>query len=128
MDDKSYLQDFRSGSKIIYENKADGIEMWAGDLFEAKTVKGHKNLIFVLRIINGYIFYSHGEKVKKVPLEQFLNAVRHGDLEPKDPKEIDPERLAHAQIGLDAIANRRTAQQQIDYVEAQAMARLSGQS
>lgn len=94
----------------------DGIVVRAGQIYEAKTVKGGKNLIVALRYLDGWMYYGHGDKIRKVKGDQFLNAIRHGDLEPKNVKEVDVGRLSMAIIGLDAIANRRTAEQQIQFM------------
>jgi len=58
----------------------------------------------------------HGDRCKKVHAEEFARAVLHGELQPRTAKEIDTERLSKASIGLDAIANRRTGEEQIEYM------------
>jgi len=119
-----YLEEFRDSSHVIFEDRIQGIEIWAGDLFEAKTVKGHTNLIVAMRVKDGHMFYSHGDKVKKTPIADFIKAIEWGDLQIRLPKEIDTDRLSQVAIGLDAIANRRTGQQQIEHLECSAEERL----
>lgn len=97
-------------------SEKEGIIVRAGQIYEAKTVKGGKNLIVAMRVMDGWMFYAHGDKIRKVKADQFLNAIRHGDLEPKNVKEVDVGRLSMAIIGLDAIANRRTGEEQIQYM------------
>ena len=47
-----------------------------------------------------------------------------GDLEPKLAQNIDPGRLSKASIGLDAIANRRTAEETLTFYGEDAEARF----
>lgn len=97
-------------------SEKEGMVVRAGQIYEAKTVKGGKNLIVALRVLDGWMYYGHGDKLRKVKCEQFLDAIRHGDLEPKKVKEVDVGRLSMAIIGLDAMANRRTGEEQIQYM------------
>lgn len=113
------------GNLIFVDEKA-GLEIREGQIFQAATVKGGKNLIVTMRCLDGFIYYVHGDKVKKVSMYSFVNAVMSGDLEPKHPKDIDTERMSMATIGLDAIANRRTAEEHIEYIGEAAEARLKG--
>lgn len=102
------------GMVLFHDEKAQ-LTIRRGNIFEARTVKGHTNLLIAMGVSDGFMFYMHADKAKKVKLEQFINAVMCGDLEPRSAKEIDTERLSMASIGLDAIANRRTGEEQIQY-------------
>lgn len=106
---------FDQMGKLIFFDAENGISIFAGNIFEAKTVKGSTNLIVVMRVINGFMYYMHGDKGRKVKMEQFISAIMHGDLIPRSAKEIDTERLSMCAIGLDAVANRRTAEETINY-------------
>lgn len=110
-----HAKSFDSMGRILIHDEETGLTVYAGNVFEAKTVKGGKNLIVAMRVMNGYMIYMHGDRAKKVPVREFLDRIMSGDLEPKSIKEIDPERLSFAAIGLDSLANRRTAEQTIDY-------------
>lgn len=112
--------------QVLFHDEKAGLTIREGQIFEGRTVKGGKNLIVTMRAVDGFMVYCHGDKVKKVSLYQFINAVYAGDLEPKHPKEIDTERMSMATIGIDAIANRRTAEEHIDYLGEAAEARMKG--
>lgn len=118
--------DFNEMGKVAFSLLDQGIEIREGQLFEGKTVRGGKNLIVVLRRVGEWMYYLHGETAKKVKLESFVNAVRHGDLEPKLAQDIDTERLSKAAIGLDAIANRRSVSDHLDCLTEQAELRAKG--
>jgi hypothetical protein len=118
------LQSFETMAGSIVEDHSQGIQVYAGQLFQAKTVKGGTNLIIAMRVMNGFMIYAHGDKIKKVPVETFVNAIRHGDLEPKKIRDIDPGRLDMAMIGLDAIANRRTGEESLSFYGDQAEERF----
>jgi hypothetical protein len=113
------LKRFRAMGRILYEDPAGDFEIIAGDIFEGATTRGNTNLIVALRVIDGYMLYSHGDKVKKVPLSQFIRAVESGDIEYRNPKEIDVERLSMAIIALDAMANRRSFEEAVHVMEDQ---------
>ena len=98
------LQTFENMAGSIVEDHSQGIQVYAGQLFQAKTVKGGTNVIIAMRVMNNFMYYAHGDKLKKVPVETFVNAIRHGDLEPKKVSEVDVGRLDMAMIGLDAIS------------------------
>ena len=118
-------QTFNDMGNVIYEDKSQGLTIREGQLFEAETVKGGKNLIVAMRrAVDGGILYAHGDKVRKVPIDQFVRAVLWGDLEPKLAQQIDPGRLSMASIGLDAIANRRTAEETLMFYGEDAEARF----
>lgn len=108
---------------VLYVDIKAGLTIREGQLFEAKTVKGGKNLIVAMRNVDGWMIYTHGDKVRKVQMETFVRAVYNGDLEPKHPKEIDTERLSMVQIGIDAFSNRRTAEEHIQIMGEGAEAR-----
>jgi hypothetical protein len=108
-----HAKSFDQMGKVLYHDKKQGITIRAGNIFEAQTVKGNTNLIVTLRVIDGFMYYCHGDKVKKVKIDNFVSAVEHGDLQPRQAKEIDTERLTMATIGLDAVVNRRTGEEQI---------------
>lgn len=110
------------GNELIVDGDA-GFTVREGQIFEAQTVKGGKNLIVAMRVHEGFMIYTHGDKVKKVRVEEFHRAVLYGDLEPKKPNEIDAGRMSMAMIGIDAIANRRTGEETIMCTEEGAMRR-----
>ena len=119
---------FDQMGKLIFHDAENGVTIYAGNIFEGKTVKGNTNLIVVMRAINGYMYYMHGDTGKKVILEDFVSAVLHGDLIPRTAKEVDTERLAMCAIGLDSIANRRTAEETINYYGEGAEERFNNHS
>lgn len=112
--DMQKLQDFRNMGGVLYKDPNGEFEIHAGDIFEAKTILGHTNLIVAMRLIEGWIIYAHGDKCKKVLLQEFVRGIEGGDLELRWPDDVDKERLSMAVIMLDAIANRRTFEQSID--------------
>ena len=107
---------FEQMGKLLFFDPDQACAIHAGQLYEAKTVKGNTNLIVTMRVVDGYMVYMHADMPKKVKLDTFVHAVLHGDLEPRNAKEIDTERLSMMSIGLDAIANRRTGEEQIEYM------------
>jgi len=106
---------FDQMGKLIFFDAENGVSIFAGNIFEGKTVKGSTNLIVAMRVLNGHMYYMHGDTGKKVPIGQFISAVLHGDLIPRAATEVDTERLSMCAIGLDSIANRRTAEETINY-------------
>lgn len=106
---------FDKMGKVLFHDKASNLTIYAGNIFEGRTVKGNTNLIVAMRVIDGHMYYMHGDKAKKVKLHEFTRAVLHGDLIPRTAKEVDAERLSMCAIGLDSIANRRTAEETIKY-------------
>lgn len=119
---------FNDMGQILYSDFSQGISIRAGQLFEGKTVKGGRNLIVAMRQKDGWMYFMHGEKCRKIELDKFVNAVAHGDLEPKLAQEIDTERLSKAAIGLDAIANRRSVSDHLDCLTEQAEMRAKGRA
>jgi hypothetical protein len=101
--------------KLIFFDAENGVSIFAGNIFEGKTVKGSTNLIVAMRVLNGHMYYMHGDTGKKIPIEQFVSAVLYGELIPRKATEIDTERLSMCAIGLDSIANRRKAEETINY-------------
>ena len=117
---------FREVGRILYMDPEGQFDIRAGDVFEGETIKGTKNLVVALRIIDGWMLYSHSDKVRKVRIEEFVRSIESGDLELKYVDEIDTERLHMAQIGLDALANRRTWEEALQVQADQAEAALMG--
>ena len=111
-------EEFREIGKVIYE--CEKFDIRAGDIFEGKTHKGHTNLIVALRVWDGYMYYLHGDKAKKVPLKFFIRAIENSDIELRYADEIDTERLSMAAIMLDAMANRRTFEESLHIQSEQA--------
>ena len=125
--DYSNCQSFNEmGRELIVDHEAK-FTVREGQIFEAPTVKGGKNLIVAMRVVedaNGkWMVYTHGDKAKKVPVDVFHRAVLNGDIEPKKPTEVDAGRMSMAMIGIDAIANRRTGEEQLMMMEEEAFIR-----
>jgi hypothetical protein len=121
---------FRGMGKLIYRDPQGNFEIRAGDLYEAKTVTGHTNLLVTLRCFDGWVYYAHGDKMRKVVLIEFARAIESGELLLRWPDEIDTERLSMSVIALDAMANRRSFEQslQIKADEAEEYRREMGMS
>lgn len=117
---------FNEMGDIAVSRLDQGLIIREGQLFEGKTVKGGKNLIVTLRAKDGWMYYLHGDRAKKVEIDRFVNAVLCGDLEPKLAQDVDVGRLSMAAIALDALANRRSVDQQIDAVAETAEHRFMG--
>jgi len=97
--------------KSIFKDyeKSVGMKCIPGSLYEAKTVKGGKNIIILLAFVHYrdgkcMALYAHGDKPKKVNARDFYNGVAAGDLEPKKRSETDFERLQLASVGMECIA------------------------
>ena len=119
----SPLLQFRAMGKMIYQDQRQELEIFAGDVFEGKTVRGSKNLIVAMRIHEDqqgkqWMIYMH-KGPKKVPLQHFIRAVECGDLELQNPFEMDVERLSMADIMFDAFANRRSFEEALTVTENQ---------
>lgn len=108
-------QSFNEMGQVLFSDPAQGLTIRAGQIFEGRTVKGGTNLIITMRQKDGFMYYMHADKARKVSMESFVNAVMYGDLQPRLAQEVDTERLSMAAIGLDALANRRTAEETIDF-------------
>lgn len=111
---------FRQLGHTLFVDPNGHFDIRAGDIYEAETARGQKNLIVAFRIVEGWMLYGHGDKVKKTPLGDFIRAIESGDLELKYVDEIDVERLEMCQIMLDGIANRRTFEETLQLQEAEA--------
>lgn len=114
------LNEFRAMGKVLYVDPKGEFEIHAGDIYEARTTLGHTNLIVALREYNGWMYYAHGDKCRKVLARDFIRSVEDGSLELRWPDEIDKERLSMSVIMLDAIANRRTFEESMDIMADQA--------
>ena len=109
------VKSFDDMGQIIYQDLSQGVIIRKGQIFECPTVKGGKNLIVTLAVKDGHLLYAHADKGRKTPIDAFIKAVLHGDIELKRASEIDTERLSMATIGMDAIANRRSGEEQIEF-------------
>ena len=112
--DQEMVEIFRSQGPLLYADPQGDFDIRSGDVFRAQTVKGGYNYVIALRVFNGRMYYGHGDKVRYVPLYDFVNTVDHGDLEYVKMDELDRDKLSLSVIGLDAIANRRSAAESID--------------
>ena len=76
-----------------------------GTVFNAKTVRGGTNYVIFMMVNNGWAYYCHADRAKKVPVKDFIDLIGSGDLEfvPKDKQ--DPEKKSLAVLGLMAMAN-----------------------
>jgi hypothetical protein len=122
---------FREMGKLLFKSKNKEFSVYAGDIFEAKTVKGNKNLLVAIRVYPDeqgelWMFYLHGGNAKKVKLKEFVQACEAGDLELKKPIEIDVERLALCDIMFDGFCNRRTFEEAIDVTEEEMTSQILG--
>jgi hypothetical protein len=75
------------------------------DVFEAKTVKGNTNYVIFGMDYNGWVYYFHSDKAKRVPSQKFKDLIDYGDLVPVKRGEVDPERIALSVLGMSAMAN-----------------------
>jgi hypothetical protein len=114
LSDQECEEVFRSMGELLYEDPQQHFDVRSGDVFKAQTVKGGYQYVVALRVFSGYMFYGHGDKVRKVPVSDFIRTIESGDLEFIKVSQLDREKLSLAVIGLDAIANRRKAEQSID--------------
>lgn len=121
--DYSNCESFNDMGEPLIIDEDNKFTVRAGQIFEAKTKKGGKNLIVAMRVVDRWMVYIHGDKAKKCHVDEFHRAVLNGDIEPKKPSEIDAGRMSMAMIGIDAIANRRTAEESIMCAEEGAMRR-----
>lgn len=115
INDYSHARRFDEMGKVLFEDPSCGLVIRAGNIFEARTVKGHTNLIMAMRVLEGWLYYVHADKVRKVRMEEFVSSVMHGDLQPRSYNEVDVGRLSMAGIALDSVANRRTGEETIQY-------------
>jgi hypothetical protein len=94
-----------------------GCHIRGGHVWKAPTAKGSYNYIISMRVIKGWMYYIHGDKVKKVSVEKFCQCVDDGEFDRVKYSQMDAERLNMSMIGLDAIANRRTYEDSIKVSE-----------
>lgn len=102
------LEDARKGASAhgvesVIETNGGVFQM--GDVFEAETVKGHKNYIVFFFRKGDVIYYVHGDRAKKVAASHFLKMIDYGDLVHVPRDKCEPERLSLAVLGLNAVAN-----------------------
>lgn len=121
--DYSDVSSFLEMGNVLYHDPKAGLTIREGQIFECPTTKGGKNLIVTMRHVDGWMVYVHGDKAKKVTMEVFVRAVMNGDIEPVNPAKVDAGRMSMALIGIDAIANRRCAEEQIQHMEEEAFLR-----
>lgn len=114
------LADLKRKGGTLYRDPKGEFQIDAGDIYEAKTTMGHTNLLVALRLYDNYILYAHGDKCKKVYLNEFVRAIEAGDLVLRWPDEIDKERLSLAIIMLEAISNRRSFEETLHLKENEA--------
>lgn len=112
---------FDRQGRVLFADKE--IAIHAGNVFKAQTVRGDWNHIIAMRNYDGFIYYMHGDTIKKSSLFEFVQRVKQGELVPVSIKELDPDVLATTAILLDSVANRRTKMHQIDYMEDMAIDR-----
>jgi hypothetical protein len=91
------------GSRLELQTNAGLFE--CGAVFEAETVKGGTNYVIFGMDYNGFTYYFHGDKAKKVNTERFKSLIDYGDLKPVAKDKVDPERIALAVLNLSAMAN-----------------------
>jgi hypothetical protein len=77
----------------------------AGSIFEAETTKGGKNYIVFAMVYNGWAYYFHGDRAKKVPEADFKSRISYGDLVYVPREKADIERLALCVLGVNAMLN-----------------------
>lgn len=94
-----------NGRHLILQTPWHNQPFQMGDVFNAETVKGSKNYVVFMMVQNGYAYYCHGDRAKKVPVTKFIELIGAGDLEYVDKKSLDPERKSLAVLGLMAMAN-----------------------
>lgn len=76
-----------------------------GSVFQAQTVTGHTNYVIFMMVDNGWAYYCHGDRAKKVPTAKFVELIGSGELEYIPKEKVDPERKSLAVLGLMAMAN-----------------------
>ena len=106
---------FDNMGRVLYLDEKQGVCIRAGQIFECPTTKGETRYILTLGVKDGFLYYSLADKGKKTPMEHFVRAVLSGDIWHVPRAKADIERMSMSAIGLDAIANRRTAEETIQY-------------
>lgn len=97
----------QSGSRFELATPWD-TTFYSGDIFKAQTVSGGHNYIIFMLVNNGWVYYCHGDRSKKVPYKDFMNLIEDGSLEYVSREKTDPERMSLAVLGLQAMANGLT--------------------
>jgi len=92
----------QSGVQAYLVSNAGIFQM--GSIFEAETMKGHKNYIIFFFVRDHHVYYCHGDKAKKVREDRFLQLIDYGDLIPVPREKVDPERLSLSVLGLKAMS------------------------
>lgn len=105
---EKYLQEVairtsQTGVQSVIQTNAGLFQM--GDIFEAETRKGNKNYIVFFFVKDGWAYYCHGDKAKKVQESHFQKLIDYGDLVPVPPERRDPEKLSLSVLGLQAMSN-----------------------
>jgi predicted glycosyltransferase len=75
-----------------------------GSIFEVETIKGNKNYIIFFFVRNGFVYYCHGDKAKKVTEDQFKKLIDYGDVVPVPREKADPEKLSFSVLCLSAMS------------------------
>ena len=110
----------RKGQVVYHDNE---ITIHAGNVFEAKTDRGRKVLLIAMLQSNDHIFYIFGHRKMKSPTHIFVRLVKDGTLKPVPVDELDTDQLTNVQIVLDSVGNRRSVEEQLLYMEREAMER-----
>ncbi len=93
----------KTGVQMCVQTNAGIFE--TGAVFEAETMKGHKNYVIFMFVRDGWVYYVHGDRAKKVRKDQWSKLVDYGDLEFVPKEKVDPERKSLAVLSLMAMAN-----------------------
>ena len=96
----------QTGVESVLDTNAGLFQM--GDVFEAETKKGGKNYIVFFFVKNGFVYYCHGDRAKKVHAEHFKKMIDYGDLVPVPAGARDPERLSLSVLGMKAMSQGMT--------------------
>lgn len=102
-----------------------GFRIYNKQPFQAKTVKGSKQIIIAFKVYSGHMVYAHADRVLKVRLDKFCDAIDHGDLEPLNYSEIDQEKIALAHLGIMSIMHNQHMEATIEAVEENAIEEVS---
>lgn len=106
LDLESYLREAKAAEKkegMIIGTSAGFFE--AGQVFEAKTKKDSWNYIVFMFVKDGWVYYCHADRAKKVSRDQFLTAIDYGDVRPVAREDQDPEKLSLSVLGMMAMSN-----------------------
>lgn len=93
----------KTGVETFLQNNAGIFE--TGAVFEAETMKGHKNYVVFMFVKDGWVYYMHGDRAKKVRKDQWNRLIDYGDLEFIPKSKVDPEKKSLAVLSLMAMAN-----------------------